>query len=63
MKMLEHTNVTTLLHFFYTDGEKVEETYLNLVMDFGAHSLCARVKLTENTDVPNPAQSRRLSIR
>ena len=34
MKMLEHTNVTTLLHYFYTEGEKAEETYLNLVMDF-----------------------------
>ena len=34
MKMLDHTNVTTLLHHFYTEGEKAEETYLNLVMDF-----------------------------
>jgi serine/threonine protein kinase len=34
MKMLDHTNVTTLLHFFYTEGEKAEETYLNLVMDY-----------------------------
>ena len=34
MKMLDHTNVTTLLHYFYTEGEKAEETYLNLVMDF-----------------------------
>ena len=34
MKMLDHTNVTTLLHYFYTEGDKAEETYLNLVMDF-----------------------------
>lgn len=34
MKMLDHTNVTTLLHFFHTEGDKPEETYLNLVMDF-----------------------------
>jgi len=34
MKMLDHKNVTTLLHYFYTEGEKSEETYLNLVMDF-----------------------------
>ena len=34
MKMLEHTNVTTLHHFFYSEGEKPDETFLNLVMDF-----------------------------
>ena len=34
MRMLDHTNVTTLLHYFYTEGEKNEETYTNLVMDF-----------------------------
>ena len=34
MKMLDHTNVTTLLHYYTTDGEKPEETYLNLVMDY-----------------------------
>merc|ERR1719486_286428 len=34
MKKLDHTNVTTLLHYYYTEGEKAEETYLNLVMDF-----------------------------
>ena len=34
MKMLDHGNVTTLHHYFYTEGEKPDETYLNLVMDF-----------------------------
>jgi len=34
MRMLDHINVTTLLHYFYTEGEKPDETYLNLVMDF-----------------------------
>ena len=34
MKMLDHINVTTLHHYFYTEGEKPDETYLNLVMDF-----------------------------
>jgi len=34
MKMLDHTNVTALHHFYYTDGNKADETYLNLVMDF-----------------------------
>jgi len=34
MKMLDHINVTTLHHYFYTEGEKADETYLNLVMDF-----------------------------
>jgi len=34
MKMLDHINVTTLHHYFYTEGDKPDETYLNLVMDF-----------------------------
>jgi len=34
MKMLDHVNVTTLLNYFYTEGEKADETFLNLVMDF-----------------------------
>ena len=34
MKMLDHGNVTTLHHYFYTEGVKPDETYLNLVMDF-----------------------------
>jgi glycogen synthase kinase 3 beta len=34
MKMLDQSNVTTLLHYFYTEGDKPDETYLNLVMDF-----------------------------
>lgn len=34
MKMLDHHNVTVLLHFFHSDGEKPDEQYLNLVMDF-----------------------------
>lgn len=34
MKVLDHPNVTTLHHYFYTEGEKPDETYLNLVMDF-----------------------------
>merc|ERR1719313_2880052 len=33
MRMLDHINVTTLLHHFYTEGEKADETYLNLVME------------------------------
>merc|ERR1711865_185964 len=34
MKMLDHGNVTTLHHYFYTEGEKPDETYLNLVLEF-----------------------------
>ena len=34
MKMLDHVNVTTLHHYFYNSGDKPDETYLNLVMDF-----------------------------
>eukprot|EP00310_Coccolithus_braarudii_P012771 CAMPEP_0183336280 /NCGR_PEP_ID=MMETSP0164_2-20130417/4298_1 /TAXON_ID=221442 /ORGANISM="Coccolithus pelagicus ssp braarudi, Strain PLY182g" /LENGTH=368 /DNA_ID=CAMNT_0025505765 /DNA_START=108 /DNA_END=1211 /DNA_ORIENTATION=+ len=39
MKMLDHANVTTLHHFFHTEGEKPDETYLNLVMDFVPHTV------------------------
>ncbi|KAG8457985.1 hypothetical protein KFE25_012656 [Diacronema lutheri] len=34
MKMLDHANVTVLHHNFYSEGDKPDETYLNLVMDF-----------------------------
>ena len=44
MKMLDHTNVTNLLQYFYTEGEKSEETYLNLVMDFVPSTVCSMVR-------------------
>jgi len=34
MKELNHPNVCVLRQFFYSPGDKPEETYLNLVMDF-----------------------------
>mmetsp|Transcript_1131 Transcript_1131/g.3552 ORF Transcript_1131/g.3552 Transcript_1131/m.3552 type:complete len:383 (-) Transcript_1131:14-1162(-) len=34
MKMLDHHNVTVLHHFFYSEGDKTDDTYLNLVMDY-----------------------------
>ena len=34
MKELYHPNVINLKHAFYTKGEKPNEIYLNLVMDY-----------------------------
>lgn len=34
MRMLDHTNVVQLKHCFYSSGEKPDEVYLNLVLEF-----------------------------
>jgi glycogen synthase kinase 3 beta len=34
MRELFHPNVITLRHAFYTQGEKQDEIYLNVVMDY-----------------------------
>ena len=34
MKSLKHPNVVNLRHAFYTQGDKPDEIYLNVVMDY-----------------------------
>jgi len=34
MRRLEHCNIVSLLYFFYTSGDKKDEIYLNLVLEF-----------------------------
>jgi hypothetical protein len=34
MRMLEHTNIVKLKHCFYSSGEKQDEVYLNLVLEY-----------------------------
>lgn len=34
MRMLDHTNVVQLKHCFYSSGDKPDEVYLNLVLEF-----------------------------
>ena len=34
MRRLEHCNIVKLLYFFYTSGEKKDEIYLNLVLEY-----------------------------
>lgn len=34
MRRLDHVNIVSLLYFFYTSGEKKDEIYLNLVLEF-----------------------------
>ncbi|CAH1277149.1 GSK3B [Branchiostoma lanceolatum] len=34
MRKLEHINIVRLRYFFYSSGEKKDEVYLNLVLDF-----------------------------
>ncbi|MEQ2306582.1 Glycogen synthase kinase-3 alpha, partial [Ameca splendens] len=34
MRKLDHCNIVRLRYFFYSSGEKKDEVYLNLVLDF-----------------------------
>ena len=33
-RRLDHCNIVSLLYFFYTSGEKKDEIYLNLVLEY-----------------------------
>jgi glycogen synthase kinase 3 beta len=39
LKELDHPNVVKLRHYFYSSGDKQDEVYLNVVMDFVTDSL------------------------
>jgi len=39
MKMLHHPNCIEVRNSFYTDGDKSDEVYLNVVMDYLPHTL------------------------
>ncbi|XP_068156215.1 putative glycogen synthase kinase-3 homolog [Drosophila tropicalis] len=39
MRKLKHDNIVTLRYFFYSSGEKRDEVYLNLVMEFMPETL------------------------
>ena len=39
MKNLDHPNIVKLYHAFYTTGEKQDEIYLNLVMNYASDNL------------------------
>ncbi|NXG79683.1 GSK3A synthase, partial [Baryphthengus martii] len=34
MRQLDHRNIVRLRYFFYSSGEKKDDVYLNLVLDF-----------------------------
>ena len=55
MKELRHPNVVALRHAFYTTGDKPEELYLNLVMDFMPESLYRVIKHYTRMRQPMPA--------
>lgn len=44
LKELNHPNVIKLRHYFYTSGEKPDETYLNCVMDFIPDTLSRSIR-------------------
>jgi len=44
MKELYHPNIATLRHAFYTPGDKKDEHYLNIVMDFLPETIYRIVK-------------------
>ena len=55
MKELRHPNVVGLRHAFYTTGDKPEELYLNVVMDFMPESLYRVIKHYTRMRQPMPA--------
>mmetsp|Transcript_53224 Transcript_53224/g.122293 ORF Transcript_53224/g.122293 Transcript_53224/m.122293 type:complete len:372 (-) Transcript_53224:619-1734(-) len=61
MKMLDHANVTTLHHSFYTQGDK-DETYLNLVMDFVPQTVYGMSKMFAKAKKTFPLQLLKLYI-
>jgi serine/threonine protein kinase len=44
MKELSHPNIVTLKHAFYTNGEKPEEVFLNVVMEYLSDTVYRMVK-------------------
>lgn len=55
MKMLDHVNVTTLHDYFHTEGEKPDEQYLNLVMDFVPNTIYGLSRSYVKNKKPFPA--------
>mmetsp|Transcript_27480 Transcript_27480/g.31679 ORF Transcript_27480/g.31679 Transcript_27480/m.31679 type:complete len:393 (-) Transcript_27480:205-1383(-) len=54
LQELNHQNVTTLKHAFYTQAEGSDETYLNVVMDFIPENLYRVLKFYNKTKQPFP---------
>ena len=54
MKELFHPNVITLKHAFYTQGDKQDEIYLNLVMDYMPETVSRVLKQYNKMKQPIP---------
>jgi len=54
LQELNHQNVTTLKHAFYTQADGSDETYLNVVMDFVPENLYRVLKYYNKTKQPFP---------
>jgi serine/threonine protein kinase len=55
MKELNHPNVVKMRHAFYTPGEKQDETYLNVVMEYTADSLSKVIRQYAKSKTQMPA--------
>lgn len=55
MKELNHPNVISLRHAFYTQGDKPEEIYLNVVMEYVPDTIYRVLKhhIKQKTLIPN----------
>ena len=55
MKQLSHTNIVDLKHCFYSQGEKQDEVYLNLVLEYVPDTVyrVARNAQKNKTILPN----------
>lgn len=60
MRELKHPNVVQLKHAFYTSGDKPDEIFLNLVMEFCSDTVYRVMKHYNKTKQPVPALSVKL---
>lgn len=62
MKELYHPNVIALKHAFYTQGDKQDEIYLNVVMDYVPETVYRVLKHYNKTKQPLPVMLVKLYV-
>lgn len=54
MRQLQHTNIVKLKHCFYSNGEKPDELYLNLVLEFVPETVYSIARQYQKSKQPLP---------
>lgn len=60
MRRLRHVNVVALKRYFYTSGDKPEEVFLNLMLEFVPETLYRVIKIYSRVPRPIPAVQAKL---